>query len=119
MKEIKAYIRDSKIEEVVEALESSGVSGMTITPVHAILKWASSDISKYSLSFNYRLDAISDYTQVIKIELVCKDSDVPRLLKVIKMHAHTGQSGDGMIFVTEVQEAVKIKTGTTGEKALE
>jgi nitrogen regulatory protein P-II 1 len=113
VKEIKAYVRDSMIEEVADALESSGVTGMTITHVQAILEWADPDHFKYSL------DTITKYTKVVKLELVCKDSDVSRLVNVIRTHAHTGRSGDGMIFVTDVQEAVKIKTGATGEKALE
>jgi nitrogen regulatory protein P-II 1 len=65
------------------------------------------------LGYNYKV------YQVVKLELVCKDADVSRLIDVIKVHAHTGRSGDGMIFVTDVKEAVKIKTGATGEKALE
>jgi nitrogen regulatory protein P-II 1 len=113
MKEIKAYVRDSEIAEIVQAMESSGVSGMTITHVQAILDWADPDHFKYSL------DTITKYTKVVKLELVCKDADVSRLIDVIKTHAHTGRSGDGMIFVTDVKEAVKIKTGATGEKALE
>jgi nitrogen regulatory protein P-II 1 len=113
VKEIKAYVRDSMIEEVADALESSGVTGMTITHVQAILEWADPDHFKYSL------DTITKYTKVVKLELVCKDADVSRLIDVIRKHAHTGRSGDGMIFVTDVKEAVKIKTGATGEKALE
>lgn len=113
MKEIKAYVRDSTISDVVQALESSGVMGMTITHVQAILDWADPDHFKYSL------ETITKYTKVIKLELVCKDEDVSRLVDAIRIHARTGQPGDGIIFVTDVKEAVKIRTGVTGEKALE
>lgn len=112
MKEIKAYIRVSKAEEVIHALEEAGVPGCAAIEVKGV--GTSAVPEKKYLSIDY----VEEVSPVTKLEIVCGDGDVPGLIDVIKKHAYSGRKGDGMIFVSEVVHAVKIRTGETGEKAL-
>jgi nitrogen regulatory protein P-II 1 len=105
MKEIKAYIRHNKAEMVIQKLEEAGVTGMTILDANALSEWA--DDEAFSFSIKY----VQKYSTVVKIELVCNDEKVDELLEVIQKYACTGKSGDGWIFVSDIQKSVKIKTG--------
>lgn len=112
MKEIKAYIRLDKAEEVIHALEDAGVPGFTAIEVKAIGAAAVPEKTKYSIEYAERVSPI------VKLEAVCSDEDLERLVDVIKGKAYTGHKGDGMIFVSDVDYAVKIRTGERGEGAL-
>lgn len=112
MKEIKAYIRFFKAEEVIHALEEAGVPGLTIIEVKAIGRAAVPEEARYSINYDEK------YSPITKLEIVCKDEDVERLCKIIEEKAYTGHKGDGMIFVSGVDHAIKIRTGDQGEKAL-
>lgn len=112
MKEIKAYIRVIKAEAVIHALEEAGVPGLTVIEVRAIGAAIEPERAKYSIEYAEKISPIT------KIEIVCKDEDVERLVGIIKKKAYTGHKGDGMIFVSEVNYAVKIRTGEQGERAL-
>lgn len=112
MKEIKAYIRVAKAEEVIHALEEAGVPGLTAIEVKAI--GAAVELERAKLSIEYA-EKISPIT---KIEVVCKDEDVVRLVDIIREKAYTGHKGDGIIFVSGVEYAVKIRSGEWGEGAL-
>jgi nitrogen regulatory protein P-II 1 len=105
MKEIKAYIRKVKVEETVHALEQIGVTDMTILDVMEIGREA--DPSNLRLS----VDIVEKYARVSKLEIVCSDDRVPHIVKTLKDAACTGQPGDGIIYVTPVEMAVKIRTG--------
>ncbi len=109
MKEIKAYIRHEKADTVIEKLEEAGVKGMTLLDANALAEWA--DEKAFSFSIEY----VQKYSKVVKIELICNDEDSDKLLKVISKYAHTGNSGDGWIFVTPVEKAVRIKTGQVND----
>ena len=112
MKEIKAYIRPDRIEEVVDALEEAGISGMTVIQVQAI--GAVSDPEQVKLS----MELARKYSHVVKLEIICADAEMPRFVELIRQKGRTGRKGDGMIFVSEVVEAVSIRTGRTGPESL-
>ena len=112
MKEIKAYLRVEKAEEVMYALERAGVGGFTAIEVKALGTATVPEDEKLSIDY---CGPVSDIT---KIELVCRDADVERLVDVLRGAAFTGHSGDGMIFVSDIAEAVKIMTNERGEGAL-
>ncbi len=105
MKEIKAYIRKERAELVIKNLEEAGVTGMTILDASALAEWADSKAFSYSIKY------VQKYSTVVKLELVCDDSDVERLANVIAKSAQTGNSGDGWVFVSNIQKSIRIKTG--------
>jgi nitrogen regulatory protein P-II 1 len=112
MKEIKAYIRCDKTEDVIYAIEEAGVSGFTVIEVKGIGGAAVPERERFSIEYAKK------YCLVTKLEVVCKDEDAVRLVDVIKENAYTGHSGDGMVFVSDVGYAVKIRTGEQGGDAL-
>lgn len=109
MKKIVAYIRKEKADPVIEKLEEAGVKGMTLLDANALAEWADKEAFSFSIEF------VQKYTRVVKIELICKDSDTDKLVNVISTHARTGRSGDGWIFVSTVDKAVRIKTGEVND----
>ena len=112
MKEIEAYIRPESIERVIAALEEAGISGMTVIHVQALS--AESDLEHHRLS----VELARKYSQVVKLEIICTDEEGPKFVELIRQQGHTGQKGDGMIFISEVNEAVSIRTGRHGAEAL-
>lgn len=112
MKEIKAYVRCQKAEEIINALEDIGVKGITLIDVMGVGILADPHSSKYSIR------CVKKYSELGKLEVVCNDEKVHEIVEVIRKHAYTGMKGDGMIFVTPVEIAVKIRTGAIGEDAL-
>ena len=105
MKEIKAYIRKEQAEIVIRKLELAGVTGMTVLDANALSQWADQE------SFSYSIDLVQKYSTVVKIELICNDSQEDSLVEVIKKYGYTGRSGDGWIFVSDIERAVRIRTG--------
>lgn len=114
MKEIKAYFRPVFVDSVVRALESAGARDLTVIHVDAFGPLADAYAAKHHLLNKY----MEKYSAVVKLELVCQDEEAARFVEVIREHAHTGEHGDGRIFATRVEEAVNIRTGETGSKAL-
>jgi len=112
MKEIKAYIRLEKAEEVVEALEEAGVPGFTVIEVKALGAACVPEDEKLSIKYGEPVSPIT------KLEVVCSDGDLDRLVDIITAAAHTGYKGDGKIFVSEVVCAVKIRSGERGDAGL-
>jgi len=112
MKEIKAYIRCQKAEEVLDALDEIGVTDITLIDVMGVGKLADPKTAKYSIK------CVEKYSNVAKLEAVSQDSDVQRIVDTIRRVAYTGMKGDGMIFVSPIEMAVKIRTGAQNEKAL-
>jgi len=113
MKEIKAYIKTDRVQKVVQAMEHAGAPGITVVEVHPV---------GYGFDANYfsrARETTKRYFGVTKIEVVANDGDVHRFVEIIRNQAHTGSKGDGMIFVTPVEMAVKIKTGAIGEEGLQ
>ena len=105
MKKIIAYIRKEKADITIEKLEAAGVKGMTIIDANALAEWADKD------SFSYSIEYVEKYSRVVKIELVCNNEDSDMLSNIIAKYAHTGKSGDGWVFVSTIDKAVRIKTG--------
>ncbi|HIE27383.1 TPA: P-II family nitrogen regulator [Candidatus Poribacteria bacterium] len=112
MKELKAYIRVSKIDGVIHALKESGATNINIIHV----KEVDGDIDPKDAKLSFEL--VSKYVEVVKLELVCSDADAERYVEAIRKNAYTGSRGDGIIFVTHVEDAVKIRTGESGGSAL-
>ncbi len=105
MKEIKAYVRKEQAEIVIRKLEREGVSGMTVLDANALSQWADSE------SFSYSIDLVQKYSTVVKIELICPANRLDVLTEVIRKYGYTGKSGDGWIFVSNVEKSIRIKTG--------
>jgi len=112
MKEIKAYIRPKMADRVLSALELAGVKGMTIIDVSTIGDWV--DPEKTKLSIEY----CDKYCCSVKIELVCVDEDVEKYVDIILEKAHTGQKGDGKIFISDISESISIRTKERGQISL-
>lgn len=112
MKEIKVYLRKSRVDAVVHTLREAGITHMTVTHVHTLGSLA--DPEKVRISF----ESGTTYTEHAKLEFVCPESDVDRLVPVIQATARTGEPGDGVVFVSPVDRALKILTGAEGHAAL-
>lgn len=112
MKEVKAYIRPSMADRVISALEQAGIKGMTVIDVSTIGGWADPEQSKLSIEY------CEKYCSAVKIELVCSDEDVDKFINIILEKAHTGNHGDGKIFVSDISEAYSIRTKLKGAEAL-
>jgi nitrogen regulatory protein P-II 1 len=114
MKEVKAYVRVSRVEYIIRRLEETGVKDMTVIRVDAFAALADEGVDEAHLVRKYP----EKYSAIAKIEIVCRDDQVKPILAVIRECGHTGQPGDGRIFVYDVQNAINIRTGEEGEKAL-
>lgn len=104
MKEIKAFIKPHKLEMVVEELTTSGFESVTLSESEGTGSYKNQD-SLPSLKFHF-----SD-SKMIKLELVCQDEEVEIIVKIISEHAATSYPADGIIYVSDVIDAFKIKTG--------
>jgi nitrogen regulatory protein P-II 1 len=112
MKEIVAIIRPNKLEDVKNALEEIGCHGMTITEVKGRGR-------QLGITESYRgTDYCIDMLPKTKLEIVVKDKDVEKVINAIVKTAQTGNIGDGKIFISPVEEVVRIRTGERGDKAV-
>lgn len=112
MKKIEAIIRAEKFEDVKRALEAKGFYGMTVTDVRGRGRQKG-----MQLQFRGRTMEV-DLLPKVKIELVVADENVDEVIELISNFARTGNVGDGKIFVIPVENAVRIRTGERGDKAL-
>jgi nitrogen regulatory protein P-II 1 len=112
MKKIEAIIRHFKLEEVKNALTAAGITGMTITEVRGFGR------QKGHTEMYRGTEYTVDFVPKVKVEVVVDDSKVPTVLTTITKAAHTGQIGDGKIFVSTLSDVVRIRTGETGADAL-
>ena len=113
MKEIKAYIKSHKLSEVTLALHKvKGLTGMSVVDVQGFGR------SKAMKAFEGANNDPSDYIPYVKIEIVCHDRLVNEILSIIKTTAYTGLRGDGKIYVTNIEEAIRIESGEVGEEAV-
>jgi nitrogen regulatory protein P-II 1 len=113
MKEVKAFIRSGKAGEVIGDLENLGVADITLIDVMGIGEHLSDPNQA-----KYTIDVVRKYSQLAKVEIVCRDEDVHNIVETIRKTAFTGMRGDGMIYVMPVEMTVKIRTGSVGEEAL-
>jgi nitrogen regulatory protein P-II 1 len=112
MKKVEAIIRHFKLEDVKSALTEQGITGMTITEVRGFGR------QKGHTEMYRGTEYQVDFVPKIKIELVIPDAKLQTVLDTLMRSAQTGQVGDGKIFVTDLAEAVRIRTGESGENAL-
>ena len=112
MKLIVAIIKPFKLDEVREALSSIGVAGMTVTEVKGFGR------QKGQTEIYRGAEYSTNMVPKIKIEVACTSDLSPRVVEAIQQAANTGAIGDGKIFVLDLAEAVRIRTGETDETAL-
>jgi len=112
MKQITAIIKPFKLEEVREALAQVGVAGLTVTEVKGFGR------QKGHTELYRGAEYVVDFLPKVKIEAVVRDADVERAVEAIVAAAKTGKIGDGKIFVTPVEQVVRIRTGETDEAAV-
>ena len=112
MKLITAIIRPFKLDEVREALTEVGVSGVTVTEVKGFGR------QKGHTELYRGAEYVVDFLPKVKVEVVVKDGDVERCIESIVKAAKTGKIGDGKIFVSELKDAIRIRTGETGDTAV-
>ena len=113
MKLLKAFIRTGCVDTVVRALQGAGAPGVTISRVHGV--GYDYDAKEYTFAPGVEGKA----PEVAKIEVVCRRGDVDRLLRAIVEAAGSGCRGDGLVFVTPVERAVKIRNHADGPAALD
>jgi nitrogen regulatory protein P-II 1 len=112
MKKIEAIIRRHKLEDVKDALMEYGITGMTVTEVRGFGR-------QKGHTESYRgTDYEVTFVPKIKIEIVVPDTKLQSVLDIIVRSARTGQVGDGKMFVTDLAEAIRIRTGISGESAV-
>ncbi len=112
MKKIEAIIKPFKLDEVKEALQEVGLKGMTVTEVKGFGR------QKGHTELYRGAEYVVDFLPKVKIELVVDDGIVDRAVEVIQQAAKTDRIGDGKIFVTPVEEVVRIRTGERGADAV-
>ena len=112
MKKIEAIVRPEKVDDIRKALEKAGYPGVTITEVEGHGK--QKGVTRQWRGESYKVDLLPK----VKLELIVSDKDADRLTGAIVAAAKTGSVGDGKIFISEVKEAVRIRTGEKGEDAL-
>ena len=113
MKLIKMFFRVSKVDDVVGALRAACAPGITISRVNGV------GYGYEPLLFTLSPSEIKKAPEVARVEVVCRDEDVQRLVDKALKAAHTGSQGDGIIFVTNIERAIKIRTGDENGLALE
>ncbi|HIG22137.1 P-II family nitrogen regulator [Henriciella sp.] len=112
MKKIEAIIKPFKLDDVKEALHGVGMQGMTVTEAKGFGR------QRGHTELYRGAEYVVDFLPKLKLELVVSDASVPNAIEAITKAAQTGKIGDGKIFVSDVTEAVRIRTGETGDGAL-
>lgn len=113
MNEVKAFIRVEKAEQVINAISELSKGDITLLDVMGMGKhFTDPHGSKYSI------EIVRKFSAVAKIEMVCSAEDTDCIVDALKKAAYTGLHGDGMIYVSPVERAIKIRTGVEGEDAL-
>jgi nitrogen regulatory protein P-II 1 len=112
MKKIEAIIRHFKLEDVKNALIEKGISGMTITEVRGFGRQKGH--TEMYRGTEYRVD----FVPKVKVEVAVDDAKLQAVVETIVKAAQSGQIGDGKLFVTDLEETIRIRTGETGHDAL-
>ena len=112
MKKIEAVIKPFKLEEVREALSEIGINGLTVTEVKGFGR------QKGHTELYRGAEYTIDFLPKVKLELVVSEDILDSAMDAIVKAAHTGKIGDGKIFVTSVEQALRIRTGETGDEAV-
>jgi nitrogen regulatory protein P-II 1 len=112
MKKIEAIIKPFKLDEVKEALHEVGLQGITVTEAKGFGR------QKGHTELYRGAEYVVDFLPKVKIEVVLEDAMLDRAIEAIQKAAHTGRIGDGKIFVTSVEDAIRIRTGERGAEAI-
>ncbi len=112
MKKVEAIVRHNKLEAIKEALVAAGFHGMTTLEVHGFGR------QKGQTAAYRGAEYVVEFIPKIKIEVVVADNQVSKAVDAILKTAKTGEIGDGKIFVSAMEDAVRIRTGESGEVAL-
>ncbi|HKW80862.1 MAG TPA: P-II family nitrogen regulator [Casimicrobiaceae bacterium] len=112
MKKVEAIVKPFKLDEVREALSEIGVSGLTVTEVKGFGR------QKGHTELYRGAEYVVDFLPKVKVEVIVPDHLVERAIDSIVKAARTGKIGDGKIFVTAVEQVVRIRTGESGEAAV-
>ncbi len=112
MKKIEAIIKPFKLDDVKDALHEAGVSGITVSEVKGFGR------QKGHTELYRGAEYVVDFLPKVKVEAIVEDGVVDRVIEAIEAAARTGRIGDGKIFVTPVEQAVRIRTGDRGHDAI-
>ena len=112
MKKVEAIIKPYKLDEVKEALQEQGVQGMTVSEVKGYGR------QKGHTELYRGAEYVIDFLPKIKIELIVRDDQLDAIIEAITAAARTGKIGDGKIFVSDISEVIRIRTGETGPHAV-
>jgi nitrogen regulatory protein P-II 1 len=112
MKKIEAIIKPFKLDEVKEALQEAGIQGLTVTEIKGFGR------QKGHTELYRGAEYVVDFLPKVKIEVVLTDDMVDQAVEAIIAAARTDKIGDGKIFVTSVEQAIRIRTGETGDDAV-
>jgi nitrogen regulatory protein PII len=112
MKKIEAIIRPHKLDEVHNALQEAGFSGLTVSEVKGYGRQKGHKEIYRGSEYNI------EFVPKIKLELICSDKDSEKALEIIINKSKTGEVGDGKIFITHIDDAIRIRTEEAGEAAL-
>jgi nitrogen regulatory protein P-II 2 len=112
MKMVTAIVKPFKLDEVREALSAIGVQGVTVTEVKGFGR------QKGHTELYRGAEYVVDFLPKVKIEVAVDDGIVDQVVESIEKAAHTGKIGDGKIFITQIEQVIRIRTGETGKNAL-
>jgi len=112
MKKIEAIIKPFKLDEVKEALQEMGLNGSTVTEANGFGR------QKGHTELYRGAEYVVDFLPKVKLEIVVEDTLVERAIEAIQQAAHTGRIGDGKIFVSSLEDAIRIRTGERGNDAI-
>lgn len=112
MKKVEAVIRHFKLEDVKNALAEQGIHGMTVTEVRGFGR------QKGHTEMYRGTEYAVDFVPKVKLEVICSDEQLRTVIDIVLRTAQTGQIGDGKIFVGNLENVIRIRTGESGEDAL-
>ena len=112
MKRVEAYIQPFMLTRVLHELREAHVHGLTVSDARGFGR------EKDESYPHHASDYAVDFTPKVKIEILCRDEDVERLVETLVIGAHTGRRGDGKVFVTAVESVVSIRNRETGDDAI-
>ena len=112
MKKVEAIIRSFKLDDVKDALTEGGIHGMTVTEVRGFGR-QKGQTERYR-GTEYKVD----FVPKVKVEVTCADDSLQKVIDAILRAAQTGQIGDGKIFISDLRDVIRIRTGESGQDAL-
>ncbi|MDJ0786738.1 MAG: P-II family nitrogen regulator [Myxococcota bacterium] len=112
MKMVNAILKPFKLDDAMQALTEIGITGMTVSEVKGFGR------QKGHTELYRGAEYVVDFLPKIRLEVACPDETAEKVVKALTDAAHTGRIGDGKIFVSEIEEVVRIRTGERGEAAI-